>query len=168
LSRDIPRMLTPGGVRYISPSRDLSMPMLLFDGEFIGTREQDKRLSGLFAAAEQRQERMRVIESRCGILCSGDCGQSPESRDTVIESRCGILCSGCGYRASMGCGGCIAIKRPFWGEICPLKTCCEAKGLENCGRCGEFPCEVLVQFAFDEQQGDGGRRIEQCRAWSLQ
>ena len=138
-------MLTPGGVRYISPSRDLSMPMLLFDGEFVGTREQDRRLSGLFAAAEYRQERMRVIESRCGILCSG-----------------------CGYRASMGCGGCMAIKRPFWGEICPLKTCCEARGLENCGRCGEFPCEVLVQFAFDERQCDGGRRIEQCRAWSLQ
>ncbi len=83
----------------------------------------------------------------------------------VIESRCGILCGECEYRALMGCRGCMAIEGPFWGETCPLKACCEGKRLENCGRCDEFPCGLLVQFAFDENQGDGGRRIEQCRVW---
>lgn len=86
----------------------------------------------------------------------------------MVESRCGIVCSECEYRTQMGCKGCIAIEKPFWGERCPLKTCCEAKGLDNCGRCSEFPCGLLVQFAFDEHQGDGGRRIEQCRAWRAQ
>jgi hypothetical protein len=86
----------------------------------------------------------------------------------MIESRCGILCGECEYQASMGCKGCMAIVKPFWGERCPVKTCSEARGLEHCGRCSEFPCELLVQFAFDEQQGDGGRRIEQCRAWRAQ
>ena len=83
----------------------------------------------------------------------------------MIESRCGILCWKCGYRAKAGCKGCKAIDKPFWGESCPLKVCCEAKGIENCGRCDVFPCEQLVAFAFDANQGDGGRRIEQCRTW---
>ncbi|NLA38210.1 MAG: DUF3795 domain-containing protein [Methanomicrobiales archaeon] len=83
----------------------------------------------------------------------------------MIESRCGILCGECEYRAGMGCRGCTAIEKPFWGDNCPLKTCCEARGLENCGQCDEFPCERLIGFAFDENQGDDGRRIEQCRRW---
>ncbi len=83
----------------------------------------------------------------------------------MIESRCGILCSECEYREGVGCEGCTAIEKPFWGDACPLKTCCEAKGLEHCGCCGDFPCELLTAFAFDESQGDDGRRIEQCRAW---
>jgi hypothetical protein len=83
----------------------------------------------------------------------------------MIESRYGILCGECEYRERTGCKGCTAIEKPFWGESCPLKACCEAKGLENCGRCGEFPCELLVQFAFDESQGDDGRRIRQCIIW---
>lgn len=83
----------------------------------------------------------------------------------MIESRCGILCSECEYREQVGCRGCTAITKPFWSDSCPVKACCEARGLPNCGRCDEFPCELLVQFAFDENQGDDGRRIEQCKAW---
>ena len=83
----------------------------------------------------------------------------------MIESRCGIRCGECGYREETGCRGCTAIEKPFWGETCPVKTCCESRGLENCGWCDGFPCELLIQFSFDESQGDGGRRIEQCRAW---
>ena len=83
----------------------------------------------------------------------------------MIESRCGIVCSECEYRASVGCNGCTTIDKPFWGDSCPLKACCETKGLEHCGQCDGFPCELLVGFAFDESQGDGGKRIEQCRVW---
>ena len=82
----------------------------------------------------------------------------------MIESRCGIVCSKCKYRVEMNCGGCVNIDRPFWGE-CAVKSCCEGKELENCGRCGDFPCEVLNQFAYDKEQGDNGRRIEQCKKW---
>lgn len=83
----------------------------------------------------------------------------------MIESRCGILCSECEYKESMGCQGCPYIEKPFWGEGCPLKSCCEGKGKEHCGQCDAFPCEMLRQFSYDEQQGDGGKRIEQCKAW---
>ena len=67
----------------------------------------------------------------------------------MVESRCGLLCSQCGYRESTGCKGCVRIEKPFWGEKCPVKSCCQA----------------LHGFAYDPQQGDGGARIRQCGKW---
>lgn len=82
-----------------------------------------------------------------------------------IESRCGLLCSQCAYREQMDCAGCVHIEKPFWGDSCPLKSCCEAKPHKHCGSCDKFPCQLLNQFAYDEKQGDNGKRIEQCRIW---
>ena len=83
----------------------------------------------------------------------------------MVESSCGILCGECAYREQMGCAGCTQIQKPFWGDSCPLKSCCGEKGHLHCGQCGEFPCALLKQFAYDEKQGDGGKRISQCRYW---
>lgn len=83
----------------------------------------------------------------------------------MIESRCGLLCSDCPYKEQMGCRGCAAMEKPFWGESCPIKNCCEAKEQEHCGQCTDFSCDLLNQFAYDEKQGDDGKRIEQCRCW---
>ena len=83
----------------------------------------------------------------------------------MVESRCGILCGGCTYREQMGCAGCVNIQKPFWGDSCPVKSCCEEKDHIHCGQCGSFPCGLLNQFAYDEKQGDGGKRIDQCRTW---
>lgn len=85
----------------------------------------------------------------------------------MVESRCGVLCSECTYKEQVGCKGCLAIKNPFWGECCPVKECCEVEKNEHCGGCDEFPCSLLNQFAYDEKQGDGGKRIEQCKKWCL-
>ena len=84
----------------------------------------------------------------------------------MIESRCGILCCKCEYRDGMNCGGCVNIKKPFWGDSCPVKDCCEAKEHEHCGLCQAFPCDLLKEFAYDAEQGDGGKRIETCRMWA--
>lgn len=83
----------------------------------------------------------------------------------MIESRCGILCSQCEYREQCG-GGCTIISKPFWGDSCPVKDCCEGRGHEHCGQCSEFPCTLLTQFAYDIEQGDNGKRIETCRGWA--
>jgi hypothetical protein len=85
----------------------------------------------------------------------------------MIESRCGILCSECKYQEEVGCKGCLNIDKPFWGEgkNCPVKECCESKGKLHCGECEEFPCQLLNDFAYDKEQGDDGKRIEQCRMW---
>ena len=84
----------------------------------------------------------------------------------MIESRCGILCEECGYKEEAGCKGCVHISKPFWGEECPVKSCCESQKHEHCGQCTEFPCDLLNKFAYDEEQGDGCRRIEQCKCWA--
>lgn len=86
----------------------------------------------------------------------------------MIESRCGIVCSECEFKRQMKCKGCINITKPFWGESCPVKLCCEGKQLNNCGECDTFPCELLKRFAYDEEQGDNGKRIEQCKQWNKQ
>ncbi len=82
-----------------------------------------------------------------------------------IESRCGIRCSECEYKESVNCQGCINITKPFWGESCPVKSCCEGKNLDCCGECDEFPCDLLKSFAYDKEQGDNGLRIENCKTW---
>ncbi|MDE7003144.1 MAG: DUF3795 domain-containing protein [Oscillospiraceae bacterium] len=83
----------------------------------------------------------------------------------MVESRCGILCGQCEYREQMGCTGCVNIQKPFWGDSCPVKSCTEGKKHAHCGQCEAFPCQLLNQFAYDEKQGDGGKRIEQCQLW---
>ncbi len=65
----------------------------------------------------------------------------------------------------MGCKGCVNIDKPFWGEECPVKSCCESKKLYNCGMCYNFACELLNSFAYDKEQGDDGKRLVQCRKW---
>lgn len=82
----------------------------------------------------------------------------------MIESRCGIECSKCEYKEKMNCKGCVNIDKAFWGE-CQVKACCESKKLENCGMCNEFPCDLLKAYAFDEEQGNNGLSIEQCKIW---
>jgi hypothetical protein len=86
--------------------------------------------------------------------------------DKMVESRCGILCNQCNYREEVGCEGCTNIEKPFWGESCPVKDCCEGRGHEHCGQCPEFPCGLLNGFAYDNEQGDNGKRILTCRAWA--
>ncbi len=86
----------------------------------------------------------------------------------MIESRCGIVCSECKYKEQVNCKGCAHIDKPFWGESCPVKSCCEDKELLHCGKCGDFPCDLLNQFAYDKEQGDDGKRIEQCRKWGCE
>ncbi len=88
-----------------------------------------------------------------------------EAASASVESRCGLLCSACEYREQMNCKGCIQIDKPFWGDSCPVKACCEEKRLEHCGQCEQFPCTILHGFAYDEKQGDQGKRIEQCKCW---
>lgn len=83
----------------------------------------------------------------------------------MIQSRCGILCEKCHYKEELGCNSCVNINKPFWGESCPVKSCCENKNLAHCGQRDIFPCELLMQFAYDKEQGDEGKRIEQCRRW---
>lgn len=85
----------------------------------------------------------------------------------MIDTRCGLHCTGCEYKETCGCGGCIETNgHPFHGE-CPVAICCQDKGIVHCGECPDIPCELLMQYSCDPEQGDTpqGARIEQCRRW---
>ncbi len=82
----------------------------------------------------------------------------------MIESRCGILCSKCSFLKENKCNGCVNIENPFWGS-CPVKSCCENKKQEHCGKCTQFPCTQLHEYAYAEHEGDNGVRLDQCKIW---
>lgn len=83
----------------------------------------------------------------------------------MITTRCGLDCSECSYIADCGCRECIKSNgNPFHGS-CPVAECCQKKDYVHCGECGEFPCDLLHSFSYDEEHGDNGARIEQCRNW---
>lgn len=86
----------------------------------------------------------------------------------MFESSCGLKCSECEYREMMNCSGCIAINKPFWGDSCNVKSCCERRNHSHCGQCADIPCDTLNQFAYDKDQGDNGERIETCLSWGKQ
>lgn len=82
-----------------------------------------------------------------------------------VKSRCGIDCEECKFMKEKVCIGCTHIKKPFWSDNCPIKTCCENKQISCCGDCNIFPCELLKSFAYDKDNGDNGLRIENCKKW---
>lgn len=57
----------------------------------------------------------------------------------MIESRCGLLCSECEYKVQMNCGGCVHIKKPFWGESCRLRPVVNQKKRNTAATAVNFP-----------------------------
>ena len=86
----------------------------------------------------------------------------------MVKSRCGIVCEPamCKEAWKVDCPGCALMDKPFWGE-CDVKVCCENKGLEHCGLCSDFPCDVLNKYSYSgDEHADNGVRIEQCKKWA--
>ena len=67
----------------------------------------------------------------------------------------------------MNCAGCTNIDKPFWGDSCDVKTCCEGKGFGFCGQCPDFPCATLNGMSYAEEEGDNGKRIRNCIMWAV-
>lgn len=84
--------------------------------------------------------------------------------NTDFAARCGINCGKCEYREQMNCPGCMkADGKIFWGT-CPVATCNIEKAHQHCGECQSFVCDTLHGFAYDQEQGDNGQRIENLKA----
>ena len=83
----------------------------------------------------------------------------------MFESRCGGCCNSCERKEEVHCTGCTEMKQPFWGGECGVKSCCEAKGLDHCGVCPDFPCEMLSTMGVEEGF-DPEPKIAQCRIWA--
>jgi hypothetical protein len=77
-------------------------------------------------------------------------------------SSCGIDCDACKFTVEQNCPGCHAVEgKPFWSSdgVCDLYACASGKQLHNCGKCGEFACGMLTEWAANEN----GDRIENLR-----
>ena len=74
-------------------------------------------------------------------------------------SVCGIDCGACRFLKEGKCAGCRRIAgKVFWGE-CELYLCNAEKNQEHCGKCGQFPCEKLKEWAA----GENPERIDNLR-----
>jgi len=40
------------------------------------------------------------------------------------------------------------------------------RGVDHCGLCSDFPCDLLRGFADDAQDGGEGQRILNARSWT--
>lgn len=45
------------------------------------------------------------------------------------------------------CQGCHGDRSLRWTENCQIASCCDEKGLQNCGECDEFPCSPYEKWA---------------------
>ncbi|MCL7451602.1 MAG: DUF3795 domain-containing protein [Anaerolineae bacterium] len=65
-----------------------------------------------------------------------------------LAAVCGAYCGVCeAYRDNSCCGCAYALGCTRRGE-CAVFTCCVAdRGLEHCGECIDFPCQVFMSHA---------------------
>lgn len=89
------------------------------------------------------------------------------SPNTTLSAACGLFCPGCSlYIATtedperlkrlaalfgvseekVKCRGCRSEQRSPYCETCAMIKCADARGVEFCGACGEYPCETLKSF----------------------
>ena len=65
-------------------------------------------------------------------------------------SSCGIDCAVCKFQTEQNCPGCrVHQGNPFWGK-CDLYACATGKRLPHCGKCADFPCGMLHEWASSE------------------
>lgn len=65
-------------------------------------------------------------------------------------SVCGIDCDICKYRTEQNCKGCKpSAGKIFWGE-CEIYKCNTTKNQAHCGKCSDFPCAKLQEWASQQ------------------
>lgn len=88
------------------------------------------------------------------------------NKTSEVQSRCGKDCSRCEMKIEELCAGCFELEEGNWAGNCEIKSCCEGKELEHCGLCPTFPCDLLRNTAFDEEEGDDGERLVTLKRWA--
>src|SRR4030042_3535953 len=47
------------------------------------------------------------------------------------------------------CEGCVSEERVAYCEQCPIRDCCDKKGIEGCHQCDDFPCSLIEKFPLE-------------------
>ena len=71
--------------------------------------------------------------------------------DISLIGYCGVDCAACPDYTGKKCPGC---RRSEWpdGDPCPPVACCREKGAPYCGKCPDFPCDMMKEF-YEESEG---------------
>ena len=68
-----------------------------------------------------------------------------DSAADPLIAYCGVNCAVCPDFLEQKCPGCRKTKWPE-GDCCKPISCCKEKGIDYCGECEDFPCEMMKGF----------------------
>jgi hypothetical protein len=96
---------------------------------------------------------MAIIVSFCGLLCNEcDAFVATKNDDNEKRKETAKVWSK-QYDTELepediNCTGCLSDIKPVFRHcnICEIRKCGKAKGIENCAYCGEYACDKLEQF----------------------
>lgn len=88
----------------------------------------------------------------------------PETIDRAMLAPCGMNCMVCYKHCShkKPCAGCRQdyTAKPAHCRACKLKECTEAKGVEYCHACADFPCKPLKSLDRSYRTRYGASLVE--------
>jgi len=91
-----------------------------------------------------------VMLAPCGIMCN-DCAIYKAAQDPAEAARLAEAWRANGVTKAQPewfrCQGCRGDRALRWSEDCRIAPCCEEKGLQHCGQCGDFPCTPYLKWA---------------------
>jgi hypothetical protein len=96
---------------------------------------------------------MAKMIAYCGLVCS-DCPTflaTQNDDDEAREKTAALYAQKFGLqfrKEEINCDGCLSEGGRLIGycHTCEIRRCCREKGLENCARCPEQPCDHLRRF----------------------
>lgn len=84
----------------------------------------------------------------CGLYC-GVCAVLIADRDDNEKFKNKLLgVYGLSSTDQVRCKGCRSDDRFILCEACPIRQCCDDKGIEGCHQCDEWPCGYIEDFGY--------------------
>jgi hypothetical protein len=90
----------------------------------------------------------------CGINCE-DCEirKAANNRDFALRLIDEWNKTNPGVNESqLVCQGCKGEDSICWGNDCAIRICANEKGVDHCGQCFKFKCNLILEFEADEHQ----------------
>jgi len=101
---------------------------------------------GASPATVRRMDVERELLAPCGLYC-GVCAVLIAYRDNNEKFKERLLgVYGLASTEQVRCKGCLSEDRFLYCEVCPIRDCCEGKGIEGCHQCADWPCDYIHNF----------------------